>query len=67
MTLEVHNSRKLVSVCIHVEQGVCAVRNKFVIMKSVQPINFVACRLMLAAAYAELATLKWVVYKGLQQ
>lgn len=42
--LEIHNTRKLASVRIHVERVIGLVRNKYIIMKAVQPINFIACR-----------------------
>lgn len=42
--LDVARTRKLANVRIHVERVIGLVRNKFVIMKSVQPIDFCICK-----------------------
>ncbi|KAL1417416.1 hypothetical protein MTO96_006159 [Rhipicephalus appendiculatus] len=42
--LEVASTRKLANVRIHVERVIGLVRNKFIIMKAVQPIDFVTCK-----------------------
>lgn len=42
--LEVAKTRKLASVRIHVERVIGLVRNKFIIMKAVQPVDFVTVK-----------------------
>ncbi|CAN8013760.1 unnamed protein product [Ixodes persulcatus] len=42
--LEIESTRKLANVRIHVERVIGLVRNKYIIMKAVQPIDFVTCR-----------------------
>lgn len=42
--LDVARTRKLANVRIHVERVIGLVRNKFTIMKSIQPIDFVLCK-----------------------
>ncbi|KAL1426852.1 hypothetical protein MTO96_017930 [Rhipicephalus appendiculatus] len=42
--LEVASTRKLANVRIHVERAIGLVLNKFIIMKAVQPIDFVTCK-----------------------
>lgn len=42
--LEIESTRKLANVRIHVERVIGLVRNKYIIMKAVQPIDFVICR-----------------------
>lgn len=42
--VEIESTRKLANVRIHVERVIGLVRNKYVIMKAVQPIDFVTCK-----------------------